>query len=214
MRTRRVLIGSVVALVTVVSLGTTGCTKANDAAAAGLDARTLPVPARDVIVPAGTPLTIALAGTVSSATSRVDEPVQGTLAEAVVIDGATVIPAGVELDGVVTKAVPSGQVKGRGELVLRFTSIRVPGGTRSIAVPYARSARSGAENDAKTIAMPAAGGAIVGAIVGGKKGALVGGAIGASAGTGAVLASAGPNVTLPAGTKLHLTLDRDIKVRR
>ena len=86
--------------------------------------------------------------------------------------------AGVALAGEVTKAVPSGQVKGRGELVLRFTSIRVPGGTRSIAVPYARSARSGAENDAKTIAMPAAGGAIVGAIVGGKKGALVGGAIG------------------------------------
>lgn len=214
MRTRRVFIGSVVALATLVSFGTVGCTKANDAAAAGLEVRTLPAPARDIIVPAGTPLVVELTGTVSSATSRVDEPVHGTLAEAVVIDGATVIPAGAALDGLVTKAVPSGQVKGRGELVLRFTSFRVPGGTHTIAVPYARSARSGAEKDAKTIAMPTAGGAIVGGIIGGGKGALVGGAIGATAGTAAVLSTAGPNVTLPAGTKLHLTLDRDIKVTR
>lgn len=214
MRTRFVLIGHVVALATVVSLGATGCTKPTDAVADARNMRTLPEPARVRVVPAGTPLVITLGGTVSSATSRVAEAVHGTLAEPVVIDGVTAIPAGVALDGVVTKAVPSGAVQGRGALILRFTTLRLADGVRAVAVPYARSARSGAEKDATTVAIPAAGGAIVGGIVGGGKGALIGGAIGATAGTAAVLGSAGPNVTLPAGTRLHLTLDRDIKVTR
>ena len=54
-------------------------------------------------------------------------------------------------------------------------------------------------SDAKTIGIPAAGGAVLGAVLGGKKGAAIGAAVGGGAGTAVVLTTAGKEVGLASG---------------
>ena len=65
----------------------------------------------------------------------------------------------------------------------------------------------------KTIALPAAGGAVIGALAGGKKGAAIGAATGAGAGTGVVLATRGPEVRLGRGAIATVRLLKPITVR-
>ena len=45
----------------------------------------------------------------------------------VVVDGATVIPAGAVLHGNITAAERSGRVKGRSHLAMRFTDVEING---------------------------------------------------------------------------------------
>ncbi len=111
------------------------------------------------------------------------------------------------------RAEPSGKVKGLASLAVRFDSIRAGSESYPVAMTYSRTAEPTKASDAKKIGIPAAGGAILGAILGGKKGAVVGGAIGGGAGTAVVLSTSGKEVTLPSGTVLKLTLDRDIEVK-
>jgi hypothetical protein len=114
-----------------------------------------------------------LNSSIGSDTSRVDDPVEATLTEAVLVDGVEILPAGSVVTGVVTTAEPSGKVSGRASLTVQFRSLTVPGRDE----PYALSASlhqtavSTKGDDARKIGIPAGGGAIVGAIVGGKKGA-------------------------------------------
>ena len=51
-------------------------------------------PAHDITIPAGTRISLRLGSSVSSASSRVEDPVQATLRSPIVIDGVTVLPAG------------------------------------------------------------------------------------------------------------------------
>jgi hypothetical protein len=123
------------------------------------------------------------------------------------------IPSGSVVSGVVSSVRPSGKIKGRASLELRFDRLTSRGDSHELEARFARTAPSAKESDAKKIAIPAAGGAIVGAIVGGKKGAAIGAAAGGGAGTAVVLTSAGPDVVLDEGTVLSLTAGRLIVVR-
>ena len=78
---------------------------------------------REYTVPAGTDLVVKLESSLASNTSRVEDAVEGTLAEPVVVDGTTIFPAGTRVRGEVTSAEPSGKVKGRASLGLRFGTI-------------------------------------------------------------------------------------------
>jgi hypothetical protein len=101
----------------------------------------------------------------------------------------------------------NGKVKGRAYLCLAFTDLTVGGKTYRIAasrVSVLAPATHG--RDAKVVGGAAAGGAVVGAIADGKKGAALGGLPGAGAGTGAVLATRGKEVTLPAGSRWQVRL--------
>jgi hypothetical protein len=140
-------------------------------------------------------------------------PIRGELVEAVIVDGVTAIPSGTVLTGVVSEVRPSGKVKGRASLGLRFDRMIVHGESHDVDARLVTTAPSEKSSDTKKIAIPAAGGAIVGAIVGGKKGAAIGAAAGGGAGTAVVLASAGPDVTLDEGAVLSLTAGRLIAVR-
>jgi len=170
---------------------------------------------REFTVPAGTKLAVRLNTAVASDTSRVEQAVEAALAEPVVIDGTTVLPAGSIVTGEVAVAEPSGKVKGRARLALRFRSISVDGheAPYTMAARVDRLAPETKGEDAAKIAIPGAAGAIVGGIVGGKKGAAIGGAIGGGAGTAVVLSTAGEEVRMPRGTMLTLPLDQAIDVR-
>ena len=168
---------------------------------------------REFVVAAGTPITVRLMTAVSSDTSRVEQAVSAELKEPITIDGFEVAPAGTPVNGTVLRAEPAGKVKGLASIAVRFDSIRAGSETYPVSMTYSRTAEPTKASDAKKIGIPAAGGAVIGGILGGKKGAVLGGVIGGGAGTAVVLSTSGKEVSLPVGTILKLTLDRDIEVK-
>ena len=144
-----------------------------------------------------------------------DDPVEATLTEPVLVDGVEVLPMGSVVKGVVTTADKSGNVKGRASLAVRFRSVSVAGRdeTYALSASVRQTAASTTRSDAKKIGIPAAGGAVLGAILGGKKGAGVGAVIGGGAGAAVVLTTSGADIQLPRGTALSISLDQAIDVR-
>jgi hypothetical protein len=170
---------------------------------------------RAVTLPEHTKLVVRLDSAVASDTSRVEDQVQATLADPVIVDGTEVFPAGSIVKGSVAGAHPSGKVKGRASLALRFTSIEASGRDDVSPIEARTSLRAPSTKgkDAATIAVPAAGGAVIGGLVGGKKGAVIGTAVGGGAGTAVVLSTSGDEVRLAPGAKLTLTTERAVDVR-
>lgn len=186
----------------------------SEAPAPATATRTAPARARTVTIPDGTTLDVELSSALASDTSRVEQDVTGTIDSAVVIDEATVIPAGSRLRGYVTSVQDSGKVKGRAELGFRFTSLTVGPVTYDISTkPLFYRAESTKKDDAVKIGVGAAAGAIVGAITGGKKGAAIGTAVGAGGGTAVVLATDGDEIRLAAGRKLKVSLTDPLIIR-
>jgi hypothetical protein len=169
---------------------------------------------RDVTIPAGTVLPVELRTSVNSASSQVEDPVRGTLRQAVVIDGHEVLPAGSALRGVVTDVQRSGRVKGRAHVSLRFNSIDARDEQLEVrTAAIGRTAPATKKEDATKIGVGAGAGAVIGGIVGGGGGAAKGAAIGGAGGTGVVLATRGKEVSIPAGASLSVKLAEPITVR-
>ena len=161
-------------------------------------------------IPAGRTISVRLTTPIASDTSKVEDSVRGTLARAIVIDGATVVPAGAELTGTVTEANESGRVKGRASVAFQFERLVVRDETHNIRTArIARAAEADRKGDLTKGGIGAGVGAIVGGIVGGGKGAAIGAGAG---GAGAVLATKGKEVRLPAGTTVTTTLQQALTV--
>jgi hypothetical protein len=169
---------------------------------------------REVMLPEGTTLPLRLRSAVASDTSKVEEPVRAELREAVVVDGATVLPSGTELTGVVTQVERSGRVKGRARIAYRFDSLTHDGERYDLAAaPLAHEAEATKGEDATKIAIGAGAGAAIGAIIGGGDGAAKGAAIGGAAGTGTVLATRGEEIRLGPGAAVTTRLTAPLTVR-
>lgn len=169
---------------------------------------------RAVTIPAGTSLHVKLTDSVASDTSKVEDAVRGQLAQAIVIDDQTVVPAGAGVRGSVFQAVRSGRVKGRASLAIGFDRLTVGDEAHDIQTSrYAQTARATKGKDAKKVGIGAAAGAVVGAIAGGKKGAAVGTAVGAGGGAGVVAATRGDEVVLPAGTTVVTKLREPLTIQ-
>ena len=142
-----------------------------------------------------------------SETAQVEDPVRARLRAPLMVDGDTVLPAGVVLSGNVVDVARAGRVQGRSRLVFRFTEVELIGAReelRTNPVTFEGEATKG--EDATKIGAGAVGGAIVGGILGGGSGAAKGAAIGGAAGTGVVLATRGRDVTVASGADVATTL--------
>jgi len=170
---------------------------------------------REYIVPEGTTLSLTLATAISSRTNKAEDPVHATLARAVSIGGATVLPAGSAVTGTVSAAEASGKVKGLASMSLHFTSVAAAGRDDhyNIDAVYSETAEPTKRSDATKIGIGAGAGAAIGGLLGGKSGAAKGAVVGGGAGTAAVLATTGSEVEHPAGATLTVTLRRNIDVR-
>ncbi|MEO8681431.1 MAG: hypothetical protein ABI665_20450 [Vicinamibacterales bacterium] len=170
---------------------------------------------REFTLPEGTRLNMRLQTAVASDTSRVEDPVEATLTDAVMVDGIEVLPAGSAVHGEVAAVDPAGKVKGRASLALRFTSIAVAGRDERTTIVARREylAEATKGKDAAKIGIPAAGGAILGGILGGKKGAAIGAGVGGGAGTAVVLSTSGDEVRLASGATLTVSTDQASEVR-
>lgn len=183
----------------------------------GTKAPALPAAAkfREYTLPAGTKFSAEIQTPIASESSRVNDPVEATLTQAVEVEGVEVLPVGSVIKGNVTLAEPSGKVKGRATLAAEFTSLSPAG--RNDSYPMSASIRHTAAatkgDDAKKIGIPAAGGALIGALVGGKKGALIGAAVGGGGGAAVVLSTSGPEVHYQKGAIVPLSLEQAIHVR-
>jgi hypothetical protein len=159
-------------------------------------------PNRDRLsLPAGTELQLVLESGLSSATSQVGDPVTARVARATSPDGRVVLPGGTVLKGRVYRADAAGRVKGKSRLAVDFDRIVVRGvehrlDTTAIDVEGPDSHGK----DAAIIGGSTVGGAIIGGILGGGKGAKKGAVVGVLGGTGAVLATRGKDVEIPAGS--------------
>jgi hypothetical protein len=130
------------------------------------------------------------------------------------VDGDTVLPAGVVLSGNVVDVARAGRVQGRSRLVFRFTEVELNGAReelRTNPVTFEGEATKG--EDATKIGAGAVGGAIIGGILGGGSGAAKGAAIGGAAGAGTVLATRGRDVELAEGAELNTSLSSPYSVR-
>jgi hypothetical protein len=154
----------------------------------------------------GTVLTAKLSTPIASDTSKVEDAVRGTLTKPLTVSGTTAVPAGAEIVGSVLDAKQSGRVKGLASIAFRFSRLIV--GTEAHPIHTAQIARQAAPDRKGDVTKGAIGGgvgALVGGIVGGGKGAAIGAGVG---GTGAVLATRGKEVRLPAGTVVSTHLEQ------
>src|SRR5262245_1021498 len=159
---------------------------------------------REVTIPSGTSLSVKLLNTLASNTSKVEDPIKGSIAKGVTVSGRTVLPAGTQLLGTVTEAEASGRVKGRAVLAFRFDRLVHDGETMRVQTASVRTeAEKDTKSDVKKGGLGAGVGAIVGGVIGGGKGAAIGAVAG---GTGTVLATKGGEVSIPSGTIVDVLL--------
>lgn len=166
---------------------------------------------RDVTIPAGTKLSVTVLSTLASNTSKVEDPVRGSLAEAVVVSGQTVLPKGAELSGSVTDVKQSGRVKGKAVLAFHFDRLSARKETHRIqTAPVTIEAEGSTKKDVKKGGIGAGVGAIVGGIAGGGSGAAIGAVVG---GAGTVLATKGDEVQVASGTVVPVLVQEGLTVR-
>jgi hypothetical protein len=173
--------------------------------------------AERITIPAGTTMRVRLESNVGSDTSHASDRVHGRLAQPLMIDGRPAVPAGSGVSGTVVEAVEAGRVNGRGRLSLRFTSLtsaRTEDTYRIRTRTWTKVAPGTKKKDAATIALPAAGGAVVGALTGGKKGAAIGAAVGGGAGTAVVLSTRGKDVRMGEGSIVVVRLSEPLVINR
>jgi len=166
-----------------------------------------------ITVPEGATLPLVLETAISSATSRSGDPVVARLADDVRVGEKVVVPAGSEVRGLATAAVPSGRVKGLARLAFDFDTLVLKGKEHSIGTrPVDITAANSHKRDAVTIGIGVGAGAIVGGIVDGKKGAGIGALIGGATGSGVVLTNKGREVELGIGTRVTVRLTRETRL--
>jgi type IV secretory pathway VirB10-like protein len=173
-----------------------------------------PVPAT---VEAGTVFAVEFLETLSSASSRPGETFRARVTGDLRQDGRVVIPAGSEVVGEVTEAVPLRKVGGRAKLAVRFTDLVLPSGTSvPIEASFVGQGKSETGRDAATIGGAAAGGAILGRVLNKgdrSKGAVIGAILGAAIGTVVASRTPGEEVTINDGAVVDLKLDEAVEIR-
>src|SRR5579872_6957933 len=183
--------------------------------------------ARQVVIPAGTHIAIALKNTISTKSNREGDPIYAQSTFPVAINDRIIVPVGTYVQGKIISIKPAGHIKGRAEVLIHFTSLIYPSGY-TVLLPGAIENSPGVDNakdeegtiqgdgnkgkTAATIAGPAANGALIGAVARGGEGALIGAGIGGAIGTTIAALSHGNEVKMGPGTTLEVVLQRDVAV--
>lgn len=173
-----------------------------------------PEPAKPLVVPAGTVLTVRLGQTVGSKISSPGQTFTATLASPVVVDGKTAIPSGAAASGTVVDAKPLGRFKGGASLQLRLTSIAIGGAEQSISTSSVVRTEKGKGKRTAVMAGGGAGlGALIGGLAGGGKGAAIGALAGGGAGAGGAAFTGNKDVVLPAESALSFKLEQPLEMK-
>ena len=162
-------------------------------------------------IPAGQELDVRLQSALSSETATAEQRFEAVTAVDVTQDGNVLIPAGSRVRGVVTNVKRPGRVDRVGSLTLSFDQMTVRGRNYPIRAMATNVYESGGiREEAGTAGVGAGAGAVLGGLLGGLKGAVLGAVIGAG---GAIAATEGKDVNLPAGSIIRIRLDQAVNVR-
>jgi hypothetical protein len=161
----------------------------------------------------GSTISVTLGSTISSETASVGDAWRGTVAENLESQHGGMIPAGSQVNGVVTEVVSAARGS-RAMLDLAVRSISVMGRDELVnASGESVIAGSPRARNLGAIAGGVAAGALIGKIVGDGRNAAIGGIIGGAAATGVVAGSKGYQVVLKPGTRMSFTVDRIVAMR-
>ncbi len=160
---------------------------------------------REVRLPEGTSIQVRLSHGLSSATARREDRVDATVAEPVRGNGVLALPAGTPVRGVVRAAEPAERPSKGGRIEIEFDSLYLDDTRVEIRGRVAQIQESGERG--KKAGIGAVVGGVLGGLLGGKGGAIAGILIG---GGGAVVATKGEDVELPAGTVLTVRLEEPL----
>lgn len=172
-------------------------------------------PPRPAVVdlPAGTNLRVRLDQDLGSKTSHAGDSFTATVADAVVVNGQTVIPKGAQAEGTVIDAKPLGRFKGGAALAVRLERVTTRWGSYPVATSTISRAEKGKGKRTGVMAGGGAGlGALIGGLAGGGKGALIGALAGGGAGTAGSAFTGNKNIFLPAETLLTFHLDHSVHI--
>jgi hypothetical protein len=171
------------------------------------------LPPEQIVVPSGTPITVRLLSTVSSASAHAGDEFEATLDQPIVIDGKTVAAEGSQVTGRVVAARHSGRLRHPGFLRIALTSLTLNG--KAVPVRSSSVVVAGGSHKRRNLAWiggGGAGGALIGGIASGGTGALIGTAIGAAGGTTAAFATGKKDVGFAAERRLTFRQTREVTV--
>jgi hypothetical protein len=162
------------------------------------------------VIPVGQELDVRLQNTLSSETATVEQRFEATTAVDLMQDGRVLVPAGSTVRGVVSDVKRPGRVDRVGSLTLSFDRMTVRGREYTIRGMATNVFESGGIRDEVGTAGAGAGvGGVIGGLIGGLKGAVLGAVIGAG---GAIAATEGKDIQLPAGSIIRIRLDSAVNV--
>jgi len=162
------------------------------------------------VLSVGQELDVRLQTPLSSETSTVEQRFEATTAVDLMQDGRILVPAGSVVHGVISDVKRPGRVDRVGSLTLSFDRMTVRGRDYPIRGMATQVFESGGIRDEVGTAGGGAGvGAVIGGLLGGVKGAVLGAVIGAG---GAIAATEGKDIHLPAGSILRIRLDSPVNV--
>lgn len=163
------------------------------------------------VIPTGQEIDVRLQTTLSSESAQPEQRFEATTVADVTQNGQVLIPAGSVVRGVVTAVERPGRLDRVGRLTLSFDQITVRGRNypmRGMATQVFES--GGIREEVGTAGAGAGVGGVIGGLIGGVRGALLGAVIGAG---GAIAATEGKDVTLPAGAIVRIRMDSPVRVR-
>lgn len=161
-------------------------------------------------IPVGQEMDVRLSNTLSSETAMPEQRFEATTVVDLTQDGRVLVPAGSVVQGIVADVDKAGRVDRDGSLTLAFDRIRVRGRDHDMRATATQVFESkGIRAEAGTAGVGAGVGGIVGGLIGGVKGAILGAAIGAG---GAIAATDGKDIQLPAGSIVRIRMDTPVRV--
>jgi hypothetical protein len=164
-------------------------------------------------IPAGTPLTVHLQSSLSSATSRSGDSFEVLLDEPIVVRGQTVAPRGATATGKVLEARAS-RLQDPGYMRLALTSISLNGKSYPIQTSSIFVKRRSHEKRNLTVISGASmSKASTGVLAANGKGTLIGAATGAATGTGTDYASENKDVGVAPERRLTFRLAQPLPLR-
>lgn len=154
-------------------------------------------------IPNGANVTVRVGSAISSETAQPGDTWDGSLANDVMVGGATVARSGAPVRGRVVDSKSSGRLHAPGILSVSVTSVD------GIPVTTTRATFGGkghTKSNVEKIGGGAAVGALIGGLAGGGKGAAIGAGAGAAAGTGVAVATGKQEAVIPAESALTFTV--------